>query len=74
MDLLDVLDANKRVNAGDMLDALNVNVMASTTDAEGFREFANGLQRIASGEKSFKPATFDEQGFNQLKDQMTRGG
>ncbi|WP_449600298.1 hypothetical protein [Paenibacillus sp. Marseille-Q9583] len=72
MDLLDVLDAVKRHKAGEMLDALNVNVNAHSTDVEGFRKFTTGLQREAGFQTQSKPV-FDEAGFKLLRDQMSAG-
>lgn len=72
MDLLDVLDADTRRRAGESLDLLNVNIMSHTTDADGFRSYSNELQRKAGFEIADKP-TFDEAGFNRLRDQMRSG-
>ncbi|OME37881.1 hypothetical protein BSK46_14215 [Paenibacillus odorifer] len=72
MDLLDVLDADKRRKAGEMLDALNVNVNAHSTDVEGFRKFTAGLQKDAGFAAPSKPV-FDEAGFKELRDLMTAG-
>lgn len=72
MDLLDVLDADKRRKAGETLDALNVNVMSHTTDVEGFRKFTTGLQREAGFQAQGTPK-FDEAGFKLLRDQMSAG-
>lgn len=72
MDLLDVLDADKRRKAGETLDALNVNVMSHTTNVEDFRKFTTGLQREAGFVAQSKPK-FDEAGFKLLRDQMSAG-
>lgn len=72
MDLLDVLDADTRRRAGETLDALNVNVMSHTTDADGFRSYTNDLQRKAGFATADKPA-FDKAGFNKLREQMRSG-
>ncbi|MEK4349661.1 hypothetical protein MKX41_02360 [Paenibacillus sp. FSL R5-0475] len=72
MDLLDVLDADKRRKAGETLDALNVNVMSHTTNVEDYRKFTTGLQREAGIATQSKPV-FDETGFKLLKDQMSAG-
>jgi hypothetical protein len=72
MDLLDVLDADKRRKAGETLDALNVNVMSHTTNVEDYRKFTTGLQREA-GFTTQSKTKFDEAGFNLLRDQMTAG-
>lgn len=72
MDLFDVLDAQARVKAGESLDALNVNVMSHTTDAEGFRKFSQELSQRAGFKPADKPA-FDEDGFLRLREQMRLG-
>lgn len=72
MDLLDVLDADKRRKAGETLDALNVNVMSHTTNVEDYRKFTTGLQREAGFATQSKPV-FDEAGFKLLRDQMSAG-
>ena len=72
MDLLDVLDADKRIRAGESLGDLNTATMAQTTDADAFRKYADSLQRAAGYAKTEKQA-FDRSGFEQLRDMMRMG-
>jgi hypothetical protein len=73
MDLMDVMDALKRVNAQSTLDDLNVAVMSNTTDAEGFRKFSTGLQKQAGIDTEPGGEKFDQSGFERLKMKMKLG-
>lgn len=72
MDLLDVMDALKRVNAQDTLDDLNVAVMSQTADAEAYRKFVTSLQQQA-GYADKGAAKFDRSGFERLKMKLKLG-
>ncbi|MDR9852892.1 hypothetical protein RJP21_04660 [Paenibacillus sp. VCA1] len=73
MDLLDVMDAFKRVNAQDTLDDLNVAVMSHTTSVEDFKRFAGGLQKQAGYGTEPSESKFDESGFKQLQMKLKLG-
>lgn len=73
MDVLDVMDALKRVNAQDTLDDLNVAVMSHTTNVEDFRRFATSLQEQAGIGKEASKEKFDQSGFERLKMKMKLG-
>lgn len=73
MDLLDVMDAHKRVNAQNTLDRLNTLVMSHTTDAEGFKRYASELQREAGYGQAESTPEFDKAGFERLKMKMKLG-
>lgn len=73
MDVLDVMDALKRVNAQNTLDDLNVAVMSSTTDVESFRKFSADLQKRAGMDSGNGGDKFDKAGFERLKMKMKLG-
>ncbi|MNT47954.1 hypothetical protein D3C71_1528780 [compost metagenome] len=73
MDLLDVMDALKRVNAQDTLDDLNVAVMSHTTDADGFKRFTGQLQKQAGYGTQSDVSKFDESGFKHLQTKLKLG-
>ena len=73
MDVLDVMDAYKRVNAQNTLDELNVAVMSQTTDVEKFRQFSESLQRQAGMDSGTSSNSFDKSGFERLKMKMKLG-
>lgn len=73
MDVLDVMDAYKRVNAQNTLDDLNVAVMSQTTNAEDFRKFATSLQQQAGLGTDTANTSFDQSGFERLKMKMKLG-
>lgn len=73
MDLLDVMDALKRVNAQDTLDDLNVAVMSHTTDVDGFKRFTGQLQSQAGYGSQTDASRFDESGFKHLQMKMKLG-
>lgn len=72
MDLLDVLEADKRVKAGEALGALNTATMAQTTNVESYRKYAEELQRAAGLGTAEKPQ-FDRKGYEKLRDMMRAG-
>lgn len=72
MDLLDVLEADKRVKAGEALGALNTATMAQTTNVDSYRKYSEGLQQAAGFGAPEKPQ-FDRRGFEQLRDMMRAG-
>ncbi len=72
MDLLDVLDADKRVKAGELLSDLNTATMAQTTNVDAYRKYAESLQQTAGFSAPDKPQ-FDRKGFEQLRDMMRAG-
>lgn len=73
MDLMDVMDALKRVNAQNTLDDLNVSVMSATTDVDAFRKFSTDLQKRAGMESGMGGEKFDQSGFERLKMKMKLG-
>lgn len=73
MDVLDVMDAYKRVNAQNTLDDLNVAVMSHTTNVEDFRRFATSLQEQAGLNSETGNGKFDQSGFERLKMKMKLG-
>lgn len=73
MDLLDVMDAHKRVSAQDMLDSLNVAVMSHTTNVDDFKRFATGLQKQAGYVSEANGSKFDEAGFKRLQTKLKLG-
>ncbi|WP_314587924.1 hypothetical protein [Paenibacillus terrigena] len=73
MDLLDVMDAFKRVNAQDTLDDLNVAVMSHTTDVDAFKRYSGGLQKQAGYGSESNDSKFDESGFRQLQMKLKLG-
>jgi len=73
MDVLDVMEAYKRVNAQNTLDELNVAVMSQTTNVEEFRKFATSLQQQAGMDSGTSSNSFDKSGFERLKMKMKLG-
>ena len=73
MDLLDVMDAYKRVNAQDTLDDLHVAVMSNTTNVDDFRRFASSLQKQAGFGPEQSESKFDEAGFKHLQTKLKLG-
>lgn len=71
IDLFDLLDAKKRVEAEDWLMDLNVKVISQTTSEEAFRKFVASLQK-QSGIVSEQPK-FDKAGFERLKMRLKAG-
>lgn len=73
MDIFDVLDANKRIRAEELLEDLNTAAMARTTDADGFRKYTDELRKQAGYSAGKQAAEFDESGFEMMRMKL-RGG
>ncbi|MCG7407690.1 hypothetical protein MH117_09665 [Paenibacillus sp. ACRRX] len=71
MDLFDVLDANKRVNAENWLTQISVQA-APNLNEEDFRRFIGSLRKEA-GHMTKQTPKFDEAGFEALKMQLKIG-
>lgn len=72
MDLFDVLDAHRKIQAEDWLTMLSVEIMSQTTSEEDFRKFTTSLRKQAGIDEETAPK-FDEVGFERLKMQLKMG-
>lgn len=72
MDVLDVMDAQKRFRAEELLEDLNNAAMSHTTDEKGFRNYTSALQRQAGIGADKKPE-FDAAGFELLRMKLKGG-
>lgn len=73
MDLLEVMDAHKRVNAQATLDSLNVAVMSHTSDPDAFKQYSADLQKQAGLSAQSSESKFDETGFKHLQTKLKLG-
>lgn len=71
MDLFDVLDAKRKMDAENWFMQLNIEMIPQTTDGEDVRKFITSLHKMAGYEA--KPATFDKARFEQLKMELKMG-
>lgn len=72
MDIFDILDAKRKVDAEDWLMLLNVEMMSHTTSEEDFRKFTTALRKQADIDVK-STAKFDEAGLRKLKMQLKMG-
>lgn len=71
MDIFDVLDAKRRLDAEDWLTKISVQ-LAPNMNEEDFRKLIGGFRKEAGYEVKSTPK-FDEAGFERLKMQLKMG-
>lgn len=72
MDVLDVMDAQKRFRAEELLEALNNAAMSHASDPKAFRDYTSALQRQAGVGADKKPE-FDAAGFELMRMKLKGG-